>query len=289
MAQLWSERTVDHRLSWRRAALLDRLQFDVFKHYYRAQRPDFSTFFINSTAHLQHSYWRHFDPQAFTVQPDSGETALYGDAMLYGYKAMDDLLGDFMALADSSGARLVFATALSQQPYLDAEASGGRHFYRLFDVEGFFRRYGIAFSSIDPTMTHQYLAHFASAEQHAACHQALAGFTLPDGKPVFDINARTQDGLYFSCNVRTDLDVDVQVAAPDGSAVALATLFYKIDATKSGRHHPEGALWIAGAAHKTVPDPVSILDIFPTTLDLLGIDQPRDGDRQGRTLIDHIN
>src|SRR5438045_4964705 len=64
LAQLGSERLSRADVKWRRVALADRLQFDLFRHYYRRMRPDFATFFINSTPHLQHADWRHMYPGA---------------------------------------------------------------------------------------------------------------------------------------------------------------------------------------------------------------------------------
>jgi hypothetical protein len=73
LAQLGSERLSQTDVKWRRVALADRLQFDLFRHYYRRMRPDFATFFINSTAHLQHAYWRYMDPEAFALKPEKDE------------------------------------------------------------------------------------------------------------------------------------------------------------------------------------------------------------------------
>jgi len=284
VAQLARERLRDRRLSWQRATLLDRMQFDVFRHYQRRLRPDFSTFFINSTAHLQHSYWRHFDPAPFAAAPDRQAMAVYGDAMLTGYRAMDALLGEFMTLADTTGATLLFMTALSQQPYLQAEASGGKHFHRLRDVESLFRDLGLDFATIDPTMTHQYLASFASDADLARARAALGGLRIADGSVLFDFNERTQDGLYFSCNIFRPIDdATAIVGAP--MPMRFGTLFYRIDATKSGRHHPDGALWIATGRHARHADAVSILDVFPTTLDMLGVARNGFEDRRGVSLL----
>jgi Type I phosphodiesterase / nucleotide pyrophosphatase len=286
--QLARERTRDRRLSWQRVALMDRMQFDVFRHYQRKHRPDFSTFFINSTAHLQHSYWRSFQPERFTVQPSADDLKLYGDAIRFGYRAMDDLLGDLIALADESGAQVVFMTALSQQPFLKAEASGGKHFYRMHDVEGFFKRFALPFADIDPTMTHQYLARFAIADDKPQVQAALATFTLSSGGPVFDFSAHESDGLYFNCNLSSPASANLTFFDAHGNALPFAGYFYPIDATKSGCHHPSGALWFATGTHKKVSDPVSILDIFPTTLDLLGISGADSGDRTGVSLVRHL-
>jgi Type I phosphodiesterase / nucleotide pyrophosphatase len=283
--QLAHEKLVDGKDCWKRAALLDRLQFDVFRHYQRRHRPDFSTFFINSTAHLQHSYWRAFEPDKFTVKPSEEDQKRYGDAIRFGYQAMDDLLGDFMALADECGAMLVFMTALSQQPFLRAEQTGGKHFYRMRDVEAFFRQFGLPFANIDPTMTHQFLARFACREDKAKVDAAVEAFTFPDGSRVFDKNNRESDGIYFGCGLATSAPDDLTFTDPSGQSHAFGTHFYRIDATKSGCHHPSGALWFANGKPNRVAKPVSILDIFPTTLEMQGIDPSLFEDRRGKSLL----
>lgn len=48
LKQLLSENGGKFR--WKRATILDRLQWDVFSHYWKSKRPDFATYFINSTA-----------------------------------------------------------------------------------------------------------------------------------------------------------------------------------------------------------------------------------------------
>ena len=112
MRQLASER-MGEDVKWRRVVLLDLLQFDVFRHYYRTLKPQFSTFFLNSTAHYQHCYWRNMDPAAFAVKPSEEENREYGDAIRYGYRQMDGLIGRFLRLAGDD-ATLVFCTGLSQ-------------------------------------------------------------------------------------------------------------------------------------------------------------------------------
>jgi hypothetical protein len=285
--QLIEERVKDRRLSWKRATLLDRMQMDVFRHYMRKNDPDFATFFINSTAHLQHSYWRHFQPEAFTVTPDAESSTLYGGAVKTGYIAMDRLLGEFIELADKTGAMLVFATALSQQPYLAAEETGGKHFYRLRDVKTFFRDHALPHRDIDPTMTHQYFVRFDSDADREITQKALAAFKLSDGRALFGFNDRANDGLYFSCDIYEETDGATAIIAPGDQTLRLSDIAYKIDATKSGRHHPAGALWFRTRTHARHETPVSILDIFPTLLDLLGIENPT-RDRTGKSLIDQL-
>jgi TorA maturation chaperone TorD len=285
MQQLTHEKLVDHKDSWKRVALLDRLQFDVFRHYQKQHRPDFSTFFINSTAHLQHSYWRAFQPDKFSVKPSDDDQKRYGDAIRFGYQAMDRLLGEFVELADQVGAMLVFMTALSQQPFLRGEETGGKHFYRMRNVEHFFRTFRLPFDSIDPTMTHQFLVRFASAEDRRAVDAALDAFRFADGATVFDKNKRESEGIYFGCGLATAAPEGLSFTDPAGSVHSFGTHFYQIDATKSGCHHPAGALWFATGRAKKTAEPVSILDIFPTTLEMQGLDPSVWQDRRGRSLV----
>jgi hypothetical protein len=63
-------------------------------------------------------------------------------------------------------------------------------------------------------------------------------------------------------------------------------LFYSIDAIKSGRHHPDGVLWLRTGRHTVHPEPVSILDIAPTIYDLIGVGELVDGDGlRGASLV----
>ena len=117
---------------WRRACLLDKMQWDVFHHYYRKHLPAFSTFFLNSTAHFQHAYWRNMEPELFEAEVGDGTKAGLDEAILYGYQQMDTLTGKFMELAGDD-VTLVFCTAMSQQPYLVADETGGKRAYRLKD------------------------------------------------------------------------------------------------------------------------------------------------------------
>jgi hypothetical protein len=94
LRQLMVEKVKDKSLSWKRVAVLDRLSVDLFRHLHRKHRPDFATFFSNSTAHLQHTYWRAMEPEAFTVKPAPDHVARFGEAIQYGYRMMDGLIGE---------------------------------------------------------------------------------------------------------------------------------------------------------------------------------------------------
>ncbi len=263
--------------SWRRVAILDSLQADVFAHYHRALRPDFATFFANSVAHLQHSYWRHMDPAPFSVVPDEAELAAFGDAIRWGYMALDRTLGRLLALARAQKATVMFLTALSQQPFLRHEELGGQHFYRLHNVESFLAKLGVVPDDLAPTMTHQYLARFASSELALAARARLAALRMDDGQHLFGFPAidAAPGALYFGCQVATRTPSESPVVDEvTGEVRAFGELLYRIDAIKSGRHHPDGCLWIETGRHRIHDDRPSILDVLPTQLQMLGVPVP---------------
>lgn len=270
LGQLVGERISRADLKWRRVALADRLQFDVFRHYYRRLRPDLATFFINSTAHLQHAYWRHMDPEAFSLRPPQRELDVYHDAVLFGYEAMDALLGRFSALVDQE-TTIVLCSALSQQPFLKRETTGGQHFYRLRNLPHFLQLTGVKPKRVEPVMTHQYLLRFdsrAEAEQAlATVNQIRLGESRVFGASLSD------NGIYVGCELFDEIRHDGEIKGIPGrnAPVLFFDLFYAIDAVKSGQHHPEGVLWIRTGQHAVHREQVSILDVAPTLYDLMGV------------------
>jgi len=270
LTQLGSERLSSADLKWRRVALADLLQFDLFRHYYRRMRPDFATFFINSTAHLQHAYWRHMEPAPFSLKPAESELETYGDAVLFGYQAMDSLLRRFSAVI-AQDTTIILCSALSQQPFLKREAKGGQRFFRLRDIPRFLERLGIEPRLVEPLMTHQYLLRFANPAEAEQSLAAINRIRTPDAQ-VFGSHLSGND-VHIGCELYDEIEVGTEIYGIAGSneAIPFFELFYPIDAVKSGRHHPEGVLWIRTGDHAIHHEPVSILDIAPTVYDLLAV------------------
>jgi hypothetical protein len=254
------------KTSWQRAAILDRFLFDVFRYYYVNERPDFSTFCINSTAHLQHCYWRHMSPDEFSVMPTPEERDRYANAILFGYKQMDKVIGRFINLAGDDAA-LVLATALSQQPFLKYEAIGGQHFYRPRKVANFLEMLGLKPQQIEPVMTHQYLLRFGSPVEAAGSREVLSRVTL-NGQQVLGFDVADAGSLYVGCEIRTSVDKSASMELGGNlPSTPFFEHFYQIEGVKSGCHHPDGCLWIRLGEHREHAERASLLDVFPTILE----------------------
>jgi hypothetical protein len=271
--QLLSERSGKSR--WRRATILDRLQWDVFRWYYRKTRPHLSTFFLNSTAHFQHMYWRNMDPEPFTIKPTSEEQREYEAAVLSGYRAMDRLVGDCLRLADGA-TTIVFASALGQQPCLLYEDIGGKTFHRPLDPERF-----LAFAGItqphrySPVMSEEFHIYFDSETDARDAVTRLTALRV-QGRPLMRARAEGVE-VFGGCSVFETVDASATIDVPGTDrSTAFLDLFYNVDGTKSGMHHPEGLLWIRTPqrTHTARPDAVPLRSVAPTVLSLLDVPRP---------------
>jgi len=269
--QLATER-ITGKFRWRRAILLDRLQWDVFRWFFKRERPDFSTFFLNSTAHFQHLHWRNMDPDAFQVKPSDAEQAEYEDAILYGYKQMDQIIGKALDLAGDTHT-VIFASALGQQPCLKYEEQGGKVFYRPRDFAAFTSWAGLGMPhEIQPVMSEEFHLIFQGEADAVAAEQQLATVTV-DGRPGMRVH-RTGNEIMAGCGIFDRLEGDPVIGARGRASRPFSELFYLADGLKSGMHHPDGILWIRGAErrHHAHNGRIPLRDVAPTILGLFGVD-----------------
>ena len=269
--QLLTER-VTGKFRWRRAVALDRLQWDVFRWYFKRDKPDFATFFLNSTAHFQHLHWRNMDPDAFQVKPSDTEQAEYEDAILYGYRQMDEIIGKALALAGKTHT-IIFASALGQQPCLKYEEQGGKVFYRPKDFSAFTAWAGLQMPhEIQPVMSEEFHLVFQNEPDARAAEQQLSAITI-DGRKAMRVH-RDGNDLMAGCGIFDHVHGDPMLAVPGAEAKKFLDLFYLADGVKSGMHHPDGILWIRGPErrHRVHEDRIPLRSVAPTVLTMFGID-----------------
>lgn len=274
IAQLISERGRGHR--FRRAFVLDRIISDIFCSYYRRQKPDLATLFLNSTAFVQHRYWRNFEPEHFELKPTEADQARFGGAIREGYRNMDQIVGQVRAL--NPQARLLLYTAHSQQPHVLHERQGGKSCYRPRDFGATLTSLGIqSIEQVEPVMTEQFRIHFPSSDSRDVALGQLLSWVY-EGKRVFNFKPDSEKTLFGGCRLHDCLPKEAAIDAPDGTQLKFYDLFYLIDAVKSGRHHPDGILWIqndAGVKH-VHSGRVPVTAIAATILQLLEVPVPEE-------------
>lgn len=271
LSQLCHEAFSASDVRWKRVAILDLLQFDIFFHYLRRLSPDFCTFFSNSTAHLQHAYWKHMQPADFDVPPAENEMKNYSNAILYGYQSMDNLLAKFFDL-EKEGMTLALASGLSQKPFLKYEDVGGQRFYRPRDIGQLLGFLGVCPQSIEPVMAHEYVLRFATVEDCANAVEALLGISC-EGEGVFDVHMDGDIQLYLGSRLQivVPADADLKFKGSGDNTIPFYDVFYLIDERKSGCHDPEGIFWFKAGRPMVHSERISILDIFPTVIEFMGI------------------
>jgi hypothetical protein len=266
MRQLLDERR-DGGCSWRRASLLDALQYDVFRTYNRRFDVEFATFYSNSTAHYQHVFWRDFEPERFDQKASVGAHPSHADAIRYGYRSMDALLARFMQ--DEPDALLILATAHSQEP----ETAEPFRYYRPDDFDALLAFAGIEGASAKPVMCEQFHVEVDDEAAAIAAETKLGQLELL-GEPALWV-MREGTKVFAGCRyLYQPADDELLLRRSDNASVRFGDLFYCIEATRSGMHHPHGALWLRTGEHRVHAEVASILDIAPTILGCFGLTPP---------------
>lgn len=255
---------------WKKATLLDALQWDVFRYVYKKRKPDFASFFSNSTAHFQHKFWRYMEPDKFSLTVDEKDIELYKEAVLYGYQNHDALIGQAMAMADENTV-IVLATALSQQPFVAKEKEGGKRFHRPHDIQSIasiFDLQGIV--KVSPVMSHQFHLICKNKDYADVAEHDLKALMVANEK-LFMVN-RDANNLFVGCLITRPLQGDEKVKSKD-KTLLFSDIFYLADNLKSGGHHPHGIFWVSqqGRPHCNYEDVLPLENVSALILKELGI------------------
>lgn len=269
-SQLLNEATGRH--AWKRAVILDKLLWDVFEHFHALRKPGFSTFFSNSVAHFQHKYWRNMEPELFAVKPSSEEQADYQDAILFAYQETDKLVGRALSMASPDTA-IVFATALSQQPYLAAEGEGGKHFYRPREFDRFLAAAKLkGVQEIAPVMSEEFHVYFESEDAAEQGMNDLLALKV-NGEPLMKARREGSD-VFTGCQIFGAIEPGAMFET-GADRCDFFQLFYQADSIKSGMHHPDGMLWVRPAQGRTPENAggakVPLRAITPAILSYFGV------------------
>ena len=267
--QLGRER-LDPGIRWRRASVLDDLQYDVFRHLNARYQVRFATFFSNSTAHYQHYYWRNMQPEIFALPPQDDEHPSLAGAIQHGYQSMDRQIR--RTLSDYPDATIVLCTALSQRAWTDTTKCTFRP--RSFEALLTFAQIDPRSAAVKPVMAEQFHLVFGSADARRRAESALRDLYL-DEVPLMTVRREGEEALFCGCDI-----VDARLAdrnitrRNDGAVAQFRELFYMIHSMRSGYHDPRGLLWIGAGRHEVVAEPVPIVDIAPTVLKAFGVPKP---------------
>jgi hypothetical protein len=254
--------------TWKRAAILDLLQYDVFRYLNRKHRVRFASFFSNSTAHLQHYFWRNMAPEGFEEPPAADADESLRHAVRFGYRSMDRLLGRMMN--DYPDHRLVICTGLSQAPWFETTKCT----YRPIDFAAFLHFAGVSEDvRVIPVMAEKFRVECDSESVASAVDDALARLRFRGAALMQSHVANTT--VYAGCNV---IDADSTLLPEQvvcgAKSVAFGELLYRITAMNSGRHVPEGLLWVRDGEHRVNASPLPLAAVAPMILKHFAVEAP---------------
>lgn len=241
------------RNHWPRAVFLDRFLADCFVRLWQRTRPDFSTVFLNGAAHLQHHYLFNAGAYSGAYRNPAWYLPAGVDPVLEIYRLYDSLLAELAALEPAP--RLMLATGLHQDP-----VSEPVFYWRLREHEGFLRRIGCAFASVEPRMSRDFLVACRSAADAQATAARLRSGRAPDGLPLFEVDNRGET-LFVTLSYPREIKPGF-AAAFDGASVADLAPEVVFVAIKNGHHNGIGYFLDTGARASPAAEPLPLTELW---------------------------
>lgn len=225
------------RKPWRKAMFLDLLLAEYFVGLVKRKKPEFSTLFLNAGAHIQHHYMLSssvLNDTAFR-NPDWYVEA-GADPLLEIYQQYDEILGRLIRLPNT---RYIIATGLSQKPY-DKPV----FYYRLTDHASFLDLLGIAYVSVEPRMTRDFLIRFADDAARDQAVEKFSALTI-EGVALFGQLDKRPNEVFVTMDYPREVSSDTVLDANE----FLGASFKLVDhvnfvAIKNGEHQGKGFVFI---------------------------------------------
>ena len=225
------------RKPWRKAMFLDLLLAEYFVGLIKRKKPEFSTLFLNAGAHIQHHYMLSssaltdtaFRNPDWYVEPGA-------DPLLEVYQQYDEILGRLMRLPNT---RYIIATGLSQKPY-DKPV----FYYRLAKHASFLDLLDIAYVSVEPRMTRDFLIRFSDDLALDQAVEKLSALAI-DGVALFGQLDERPNELFVTMDYPMEISSDSVLDANGylGASFKLAE-HVNFVAIKNGEHQGKGFVFI---------------------------------------------
>ena len=225
------------RKPWRKAMFLDLLLAEYFVGLVKRRKPEFSTLFLNAGAHIQHHYMLSSSALTDTAfrNPDWYVEA-GADPLLEVYQQYDEILGRLMRLPN---VRYIIATGLSQKPY-DKPV----FYYRLAEHASFLDLLDIAYVSVEPRMTRDFLIRFADDAARDVAVKKLSALAI-EGVALFGQLDKRPNEVFVTMNYPMEISSNTVLDA-NGFLDASFKLADHVNfvAIKNGEHQGKGFVFI---------------------------------------------
>jgi predicted AlkP superfamily phosphohydrolase/phosphomutase len=257
---------------WKKVILQPRLFADVFVHLCNRDRPRFCSFHFHATDTISHTYWKYYRPQDFKdVEPEDIER--YGDIIPAVYREADRVVGQLLTLLDDNGLLVV----VSDHGFQSVESSEQKYELRFATLVNLL---SLKRGVIPARLGNDYVLRFQDEDSARDAASLLRDIRLESsGQQLFVVRIK---GRYLSC-LLSDPSLSLQghrFRMPGGASVGFADLFEDRGFTVSGQHHEDGIVvfWGRDIESGRAIQPMSIFDVAPTVLALLGLPVAEDMD-----------
>ena len=220
---------------WFKALFLDCLLNDIHLYFFKKKKPNFSTIFFNSGAHIQHHYF--FNSLACDTNnllKEKSSLNKKNDPFKDCLKFYDMILGEYV---QSGEFELIIATGLTQVLNEKAE-----YYYRLKSHDNFLKKLDIKFKSLYPRMSRDFLIEFDNNLDRDKCFETLHSINLNQTK-LFGIIEKKDKSLFVS------LTYDKEIKKNDffNFNEKIIKMFNQVAfvAIKNGKHNQKGFLYLS--------------------------------------------
>ncbi len=219
---------------YQRAVLLDQLLTDMFIYHWKKDRPDFSTLFLNSGAHVQHHYL--FNSVCYNGANRNPDWYIKAgaDPVLDAYKSYDAILRHLLNLPGKP--RLLVVTGLHQTP-----VERPVFYWRLKDHRAFLNLLGVAHKNVQPRMSRDFLIECADERSCAMAEFMLRSCRDKNGKPLFEEMENRGKSLFVTLTYPESIGNDFVLRYANGEISNFLDMIGFV-ALKNGEHDGEGYL-----------------------------------------------
>lgn len=217
-----------------KAIILDNLLGDIFLKLWKKHRPEFSSLFLNTGAHVQHHYL--FNSQAYEGEfenPDwycpKGYDPL--EKVLVEY---DDIIGRLLKL----NTKVIVATGLHQKPHKHLT-----YYWRLKKHDAFLKKIGVQnYTEVLPRMSRDMLVEFPSEKAALAGQQIFESYeATADQTKIFVVDNRGKS-LFVELTYPNDITDNFSIQSNSGPSVDNFKEEVSFVAIKNGEHDGIGYL-----------------------------------------------
>lgn len=166
-----------------KALILDSLLADVHLSLWKKKKPDFSTLFLNSGAHIQHHYLFNSKAYKGNIKNPEWYCSENYDPLIGILTEYDTQIGRLLKQKDL---KIIIATGLHQQPHEHLT-----FYWRLKEHENFAKIIGLKnFSEILPRMSRDFLIKFKNETDALEAEKLLNSFYTLDDFKIFGVDNR---------------------------------------------------------------------------------------------------